>query len=135
MVGLRRFLREVSAEFRVVKNTLACIAYKDSELESLIGSFEGPTAMTFSYADPVATAKVLVKFSKEKPNLKIRIGSMGSKVLNLGEIKALSELPSLDTLRGRIIVLLRSSGTGLAMLMNSPATQVVRAIKAYSESG
>ncbi len=135
VVGLRKSLREVSAEFRVVKNTLARIAYKDSDPESLIGSFEGPTAMAFSYADPVATAKVLIKFSKKKPDLKIKIGSLDNRVIDLGEIKALSELPSLDTLRGKIVSLLISSGTNLAMLMNSPATKVVRVTRAYSERG
>jgi len=132
---LRSSLREASAEFKVVKNTLARLAFKDTEVEPLSDSFAGPTAIAFSCADPVATAKVLTSFAKEKPHLDIKCGALGSRVIDLSEVKALSKLPSLDTLRGKIVGLLQAPAAQLARLMNTPGTQVARVIQAQSDKG
>ncbi|MFQ5585746.1 MAG: 50S ribosomal protein L10 [Thermodesulfobacteriota bacterium] len=135
MVGLRKSLREASSEFKVVKNTLARLAFKGTEVEPLSDSFEGPTAIAFSCADPVATAKVLTGFAEKRPNLEIKCGALGSRIIDLGEVKALAKLPGLETLRGRIIGLLQAPGTQLVRLLNTPGTQVARVLHAYSDKG
>ena len=51
---LRRQLRGVKAQYKVVKNTLAKRALKGTAFESLDKHFAGTTAVAYTGADPVA---------------------------------------------------------------------------------
>ncbi|MEK7715091.1 MAG: 50S ribosomal protein L10, partial [candidate division NC10 bacterium] len=51
---LRKQLRAVSAEYKVVKNRLARLAVASSELKGLSGHLKGPTGLIISKQDPVA---------------------------------------------------------------------------------
>ncbi|OGP07087.1 MAG: 50S ribosomal protein L10, partial [Deltaproteobacteria bacterium GWA2_42_85] len=112
-------------EFKVVKNTLAKIAIKEAGAESLKDYFDGTTAVAMSYADPVAAAKILTQFAKDEPNLKIRVGLLGGKLLNLNEIKALSELPSREVLLGKLVGMLRAVPTNLVGVLSGVPRQLV----------
>ena len=135
LVGLRKSLREASAEFKVVKNTLARLAFAGTEIEPLSDAFKGPTAVAFSCADPVTTAKILTSFAKEKPNLDIKCGALGGTVMDLEAVQALAKLPSLEVLRGRIVGMLQAPGTKIARILTTPGTQVARVIQAHSAQG
>ena len=63
---LRRKLREVGVEYKVVKNTLLVRASQDTDVALIHESFKGPSAVALSYDDPVAPAKVLTQFAKEE---------------------------------------------------------------------
>ena len=67
--------------------------------------FVGPTSLAYS-DDPVSTSKVMVEFSKNNENLKILGGVMGEKELSVDDINHLASLPSMDSLRAKIIGLL-----------------------------
>ena len=54
--NLRNQLRENSVEFTVVKNTLARISANKVGYEELIQYLNGPTAMAYALADPIAAA-------------------------------------------------------------------------------
>jgi large subunit ribosomal protein L10 len=135
MSRLRKALRQVSAEVRITKNTLARIAAKGTDVERLEGQFTGPTAYILSYADQAAVAKVLTEFAKEQENFKIRAGVLGTSVLDVNGIKALAELPGIDQLRAKVLGLIQSPASRVARLMATPGTKVAQVIKAYSEKG
>ena len=59
---LRRKLRELDIEYRVVKNTLARFAAKKASKDFLVSSLEGPVAIAFGYDDVTEPAKVLTNF-------------------------------------------------------------------------
>src|SRR5262249_33466133 len=65
MTVLRRRLRDVGGELKVVKNRLAKIALKDAPQSAGAHLFTGPTAIAFS-ADPGSATKVPVAYAKEK---------------------------------------------------------------------
>ena len=69
---LRRQVRKVQANYKVVKNTLAKRALKGTAFESLTEHFAGTTAVAYAGADPVALAKVLTTFAKTTPALQIK---------------------------------------------------------------
>jgi large subunit ribosomal protein L10 len=60
---LRRQLREAACEYQVVKNTLLVRASEDTDVALIKDNFKGPNAVTLSYEDPVAPAKVLTDFA------------------------------------------------------------------------
>lgn len=130
---LRNALRNVSGELRIAKNTLARIASKGTGLEKIESHLKGPTAIILSYSDQAAVAKALTAFAKEQDKFKIRVGVLGSTVLDDKGIKALAELPGLDQLRANILGLIQAPASKLARLMVTPASQVARVIKAHSE--
>ena len=134
MTTLRKSLRDASAEFKVVKNTLAMIAVKDAGAEPLKDHFEGTTAVAMSYADPVAAAKILTQFAKDEPKLKLRVGLLGGKVMNLNEIKALSELPPREILLGRFVGMLNAVPTGLVRVLSGVPRKFVYTLAAIKNS-
>jgi len=126
---LRRQMRDAGAEFKVLKNTLARIAVKDTALEGLTPMLVGPTALAYS-SDPVAAAKVVAKFANTNEMLKIVGGCLNGQVLNAAGVKSLATLPSLDELRSKLIGVLLAPATKLAVLSKEPAARVARVLAA-----
>jgi len=65
---LRNQLREAGVSYEVVKNTLARLASKGTELEQASEHFKGVTAVALSNSDPVGLSKAISKFSKANPD-------------------------------------------------------------------
>ena len=104
MTRLRRQVREVDGELRVVKNTLLTRASGgDTPMASLGSQFVGPNAVTFGYGDPVALAKVLIKFAQEKPKFKLKAGVLSGQVLTAKDVEALSKLPDREVLLAQFL--------------------------------
>jgi large subunit ribosomal protein L10 len=106
MNDLRRKLREEDIEFQVAKNTLLMRAAKDTEVALIQDYFKGPSAVAFSYKDPVAPAKILAQFAKDNQKLEIKGGVLRDKVLDVDAIKALAKLPSREVLLGQLLSVL-----------------------------
>ena len=81
MTELRRLMREQGLEYRVVKNTLTRFAAQELGLDDLEPYLEGPTAIAFSFEDPVAPAKVIMDFAKEHKQLEVKAGLLRGKVI------------------------------------------------------
>jgi len=100
---LRKQLRGVSAQYKIIKNRLAKLAMTDTDLSKLGPHLKGPTGMVISREDPVAVAKALHTFAKTNQALAIKAGFVEGQVLPAAELKALSELPTKDAIRAQII--------------------------------
>lgn len=116
---LRARLREIGAEYRVVKNTLALRAFqKYLPQKNLEEYLKGPIAFTYCYGDPFSTLKVLVDFSKDYENLKLKGGVVEGELYNAQEIKELANLPPKEVLLSKLL------GS-----MNAPLTRLVFSLK------
>lgn len=130
----RRKVRQSGSRYRVVKNTLALRALKDTPLEQLGPKFDNTTGVAYTGADPVALAKVLVDFAKDNPSLVVKGGLVsGSTMLDADGVKALSTMPSLPELRSKLLGLLNAPASKLVRLLSTPASQMVRVLKAHEE--
>lgn len=123
---LRRQMREAGVEFKVLKNTLARIAVQGTQLEGLGGMLEGPTALAISREDPVSAAKVAAKFANSNNKLQLVGGYLDGQILNEKAVDALAKLPSLDELRSKIIAVINTPATRLAILAKEPASLLAR---------
>ena len=133
---LRRELRqkgEGDYEYRVTKNTLLRIAVEGLDAEPLREHFEGPTALAFSFGDPVGLAKLLVDYSKEHEVFALRGGLVDGRPIDQEEIATLATLPSLDELRGKLIGLLQAPATKMATILQAPAAQLARLASARQQ--
>jgi large subunit ribosomal protein L10 len=130
----RRKVRQAGSRYRVVKNSLALRAVKDTPLEKLGPRFDGTTGVAYTGTDPVALAKVLVDFAKDHPALVVKAGLVsGEQMLDADGVKALSTMPSLPELRARLLGLLQAPGARLVRLLNTPGTQLAQVLKAHQD--
>ena len=126
---LRNKMRNDNCYFKVTKNTLTKRAIKDTNFEILDKLFVGPTSLAYS-DDPVSTSKVMVEFSKNNENLKILGGVMGEKELSVDDINHLASLPSMDSLRAKIIGLLCAPQRNIVLALNGTQSNILRLINA-----
>lgn len=134
MTDFRKRMKAAGGSVRVAKNRLAKIALKDTASAGIIDLFKGPTCVAYS-ADPIAAARVAVKYSKDNNKLVILGGTMGTNVLDANGVKALADLPSLDELRAKIIGLLNAPATKIARTIAEPGAQLARVIQAKAAKG
>jgi len=59
-------------------------------------------------------------------------GSLGSRTLDATGVRALAELPSLDTLRGKIVGLIAAPATRIAGVLQAPGGQLARVFGALA---
>lgn len=133
MNEIREGLRHASVELKVVRNTLARRAVKGTAAEPLTEHLKGPAAIIFSYKDAVFAAKKLMGFASEQPNLLLRAGLLGSKLIGLKEIKSLSELPSRDVLLGRLIGTLNLPAARFVSVLGGISRKFLYALNAVKE--
>ncbi len=131
--SLRVKLREQNIEYRVVKNTLLRRAAEENDLALIADCFKGPSAVSYSFDDPVAPAKVLTDFAKENENLEIKAGVMDGKALDVNAIKALSNLPSREQLLGQLLSVLNGVPTAFVRVLNGVPQQFVNLLIALKE--
>ena len=129
--SLRGQMRESGAKFKVVKNSLAKLAVANTNSKDLDSLLSGPTALVVSN-DPVTMAKQLTKFVKDNANLVLLGGVVDNQVIDKKSIVILSEMPSKDELRAKIIGLLNAPATKLLRVLKAPAEQLARVVSAYS---
>lgn len=130
---LRNQFREAGVEYKVLKNNIIKRAAKANDVEGLDELLAGPTAVAIGHDDPVAGAKILVDFVKKAKDTKIKAGILSGKVVDLEEIKQLSELPSRDQLIGMIAGTLNQPIAGLAMALNAIPSGLARALGAVRD--
>ena len=130
---LRRQLREADAEYRVVKNSLLVRACEDTDAALIKDSFTGPSAIAYSYNDPVAPAKVLTAFAKEYEKFEIKNGVLNGKMLDLNAIKALSGLPSREVLLGLFLSALNGVPTAFVRALNDVPVRLLNVLQAVKD--
>jgi len=131
---LRTKMLEAGAGFKVTKNRLTRLALKDTKFEGMTDMFTGPTGIAYS-ADPVAAARVAVKYAKDNEKFIVVGGALGAEQLDVNAVKALATLPSLDELRGKLVGLLQAPATKIAGVTQAPAGQLARVMGAYASQG
>ena len=98
---LRTLLRKSAVEYTVVKNTLARIAVKDTDLAGLAAYFEGPTAIAISREDPVAASRVLSTWGRTRPTFRVKGGMLEGQLVGSADIAVMANLPSREVLLAR----------------------------------
>jgi large subunit ribosomal protein L10 len=129
---LRSVMRDAGTGYKVTKNRLVRLALKGTQYESLESSFSGPTAIATSN-DPVATVKASVEFANKNEKFSIVAGAIEGSILSLAEIKKLSELPSFDELRAKIVGLLQAPARNLVGVLPASGAKIARVLSVRSQ--
>jgi len=129
---LTRRLRAAGAEFHVVKNTLFRRAYGERG-EDPGALLEGPTAVVFALEDPVAPAKVVTDFIREKRKASVKGGVVDGKVFDPAGVTALAQLPPKPVLLAQVAGTLQSPLSSLAFCLQGVLGGFGRALNALHE--
>ena len=94
VTSLRTELRNINAEYKVIKNNITKRALAECGITGLDEVLEGPTAVIMTNEDYLEPTKAIYKFSKDNDFYKIKGGVVEGKVLTAEEIITLAKLPS-----------------------------------------
>jgi large subunit ribosomal protein L7/L12 len=133
---LRRQLRGVKAELKVVKNTLAMRAADGTPMAGVKDQFKGPLSVAIGYDDPTLPAKILRDFiAKEKRDKKMRITAamVEGNVVDAARIKAVAELPSRPVLLSRLLGGMQGPISGLVGTLSGILSNFVGILIAIRE--
>lgn len=130
---LRRDLRQGGDEYQVVKNTLISRASQETPVSSLKDLFVGPCGITVSYQDPVASAKVLADFAKNRETFVIKGGVLEGKPISGEAVLQLSKMPSREVLLGQVLSSLIAVPTGFVTTLAGIIQKFMGTLKAIEE--
>ena len=128
---LRSEMRKHGILFKITKNRITKLALEGSKFKKLENLFSGPTAVTFS-EDAITSAKILTKFSKNNPNLKIIGGIMEEEPLSKKDVEKIATLPTLDEARAKITCILSVPAQKIVSILLAPGAKI--AILAHAKS-
>ena len=112
-------MRANGCEVSVIKNNISARAAKEAGFEGLSDAFVGPVAVAISNDDVVAPAKVLFKAAGEE-NSKVEVvkGVVDGDIYDFDKLKALSVLPSYETLLTQLAAGMLGTVSQLAIGLN-----------------
>ena len=132
LTTLRREARKSGVYLRVLKNTLARRAVKDTPFEKLADQMVGPLMYGIS-SDPVNAAKVLSEFAKGNDKFVIKGGGMPNAVISAKEVTALANMPSREQLLATLAATLQAPIAKFARTLNEVPTSFARALAAVRD--
>lgn len=130
---IRKLIREKGGEFRVVKNTLIRIASQETPVQPVNEYIEGPTALVIAYKDPIEIAKVLNKFVKDHPSLKIRGFVIQGKEFEASAIEELVKLPPKEVLLAQVLGTLQAPIANFIGVLSAIIRNFLYVLKAVEE--
>lgn len=130
---LRRLCRENNVEYRVIKNTLAKLAVKDTDAAALDEYLDGPTALAISETSENEAAKVLADFAKDNDLPRLKAAFVDGNVIDATAVLALSKLPSKDELLSQVLAGIQSPAGGLVAVMQGPLRNLLNVLNQIKE--
>ena len=103
VTDLRKKYREAGVQYKVYKNTMMKIAFKELGFEDFNQYLQGPSAVAFSTEDVTAAARITNEFAKNNEKLVIKAGILEGKLLDAQEVKAVANIPSREVLIAKLL--------------------------------
>lgn len=132
---LRKTLKPIQSEMKVVRNTLAIRALADHPTlkPALESSLVGTNAIVFVYDDPSASAKALSLFGKDVEAFQMKSGVMDGAALDEAGIKYLATLPGKNELRAMLLGTMAAPMTKFLGTLQAVPEGFVRVLNAHKE--
>lgn len=132
LTELRRLLRKSSLDYSVVKNTLAKIAARDTDVAVAHDVFTGPIGIAIGYDDPVLVLKKVLEFAKTNDKLQVRGAVVEGKFCEQKEVKEIAELPPREILLSMLAGALQAPLSKMAGALSATVSGFAYAVEALS---
>jgi large subunit ribosomal protein L10 len=130
LTELRRLLKKSSLDYRVVKNTLAKIAARDTEVAVAESVFKGPVGMAIGYDDPVLVVKKVLEFAKTNEKIQVKGAVVEGRLCQPAEVKEIAELPSREVLLSMVAGAFQAPSSKMARALSATVSSFAYALKA-----
>lgn len=127
--ALRRKLRDSKCSYRVVKNTIAKLAAKGTNMEAMSKHFRGSTAVAYHENDPIGLAKVFSEFGRTVKVFVFKAVMVEGREYAGDSLEAVASLPSKHQLVGQVAALLNQPLTSLARVLRAPLRDLASVLK------
>lgn len=128
LANLRRKLRDVGVEYKVVKNTLFVRAAESLKLEHVAPFLEGPTGVVFGGMDPATPAKVLYDYIRLMKKLEVRGALIEGQIYSSDQVRRIADLPSKSALLTQAVGLLVAPPSRLVGVLTALQRNLVYAL-------
>jgi large subunit ribosomal protein L10 len=132
ITNLRGQLRKLNAEYRVVKNNFARIAFKELSQPDVTSYLVGPTAIALSSGEASQVAKSIFDFAKET-SVKVKGGLIDGQVFTGNQVEAFSKLPTRDQLIAQLMGTMKAPARNLACAAGGVALKLARTLAAVAD--
>lgn len=137
MQALRRALNAAGGDYKIYKNTLVRFAAADLGLE-IDELLTGPTAIAFVPADgegdPVSVAKALRDFARTNPNLVVKGGVLGDRLISSEDATALAAIAPREELLAKLAGLMVAPAQRFAGLLAAVPQNFAYGLQALIDS-
>ena len=116
---LRKSVREIGAEYSVIKNNITRRALKECGIDTLDEALEGPTAVIIAQEEYLPALKAIYKFAKANDYYKIKAGVLEGNVSTVEELTTLAQLPSREELIAKLAGCLLANVSKLAATLDA----------------
>ena len=132
ITNLRRKLRELNTEYKVVKNNYAKIAFKNIGVTGFDELLVGPSAIAIVKGEAGPAVKALFDFTKEAP-VQVKGGFVDGNIFNMQQLEAFSKLPTKLELISSLMGTMKAPIQNLVFVINAPLQKLVRTIQAVAD--
>lgn len=133
LTGLRAKAREQGVCLKVVKNTLARRALKDTPYECMCAELVGPLMLAFSQESPGAAARLIKDFTKDNDLFVVKMLSIGGELLEASELARLSSLPDRGQAISMVMAVMKAPIEKFVRTLGQPHVKLVRTIAAVND--
>lgn len=112
MTKLRQQARDNGIYLKVVRNTLARIAVKETSYECLNEVFVGPTLIAFSNEHPGAAARLFKDFAKEQAAFEVKGLAYEGAFIPAADIDRLAKLPTYNEAIAQLMATMKEASAG-----------------------
>jgi large subunit ribosomal protein L10 len=116
--NLRKTIRGVGGNYKVVKNNIAEIASEGTPSEQVLKGLRGMTSIALT-DDPVALAKVLTTYAKTHPAFTFKAGLVEGRVIDIKAINDLANMPSKNEIFAKLLYVINAPAQQLVTVMNA----------------
>jgi large subunit ribosomal protein L10 len=133
VLDLKMKLKDVDANYTVVKNSLFKVALQDTKQPLKTQEIDGPTALIYFDEDPTAPAKLVREIQKEKELLEAKGGVYEGEFLTEEKVMQLAEIPTKEILLGQLVGTMSAPLTGFMNAVTGNVRGLTVVLKGISE--
>lgn len=133
MTELRNKARASGVYLKVVRNTLAKRAFKDTPFVCMQDELVGPLVLALSFAEPGAAARIMREFGKGRDKFVVKVIALNGKLLAPKDLEVLASLPNREEGLAMLMSVMQAPITKFVRTLVAPHTKLVRTIAAIRD--